>query len=268
MAIGKFIDVEVKSSIDKYFNKEIGKEENDQEKKIQDNVPLSTKINKTLRNENCSISNKQSSSKCPSLSLNQQKLSLNCNLSNKQKSENSTDDINGVETKQNSKYEIQTNKQNKQDIDSFFNKKLEIISPSKIIQNDNLEIVSPSKQQNCYSSVSKQIFQPHTTADSNANDLCSNAEEVPSVLLCEKCNKMIDINMYEEHMDHHVAVELSKSLNSSDLTTSKHFKMHKKTKTLVNIGGKKRKNNSTESGPSPKKPYRRISTYFKPIMNP
>lgn len=259
MAIGKFIDVEVKSSIDKYFNKEICKEEKDQE-----NVSFSTKINKTLGNENCSISNKQSSSKCPSLPLNQPKLALNCNLSNKQKLENNTCDKNGVKTKQNLKNEIQTKKQNKQDIDSFFNKKLEIISPSKNIQNDNLEIISPSKQQNCYNSVSKQIFQPH----SNANELCSNDEEVPSVLLCEKCNKMIDINVYEEHMDHHVAVELSKSLNSSDLTTSTNNKMHKDTKTLVNNGGKKRKNNSKESGSNPKKPYRRISTYFKPIMDP
>ncbi|VVC33008.1 UmuC domain,DNA polymerase eta/kappa/iota/IV,DNA polymerase, Y-family, little finger domain [Cinara cedri] len=265
VAIGKFIDVEVKSSIDKYFNKEIAKEENNSN--LQENVSVDSKINETPRNENCSISNEQLNSKYALFSSNHPKW-VNCDLSNKQKPNSSTCNTNYVKNIKISKNEINAKKKSIQDTDSFFNRKLEIISPSKIVQNNNLEIQSPSKHQTDYNSVSKKCFEPHTTiniTDDNINDLCSKDNDIPTMLLCEKCNKTIDINLYEEHIDHHVAIELSKSLNSSDLTKPANVKIPKELITQVNSGGKKRKNDSKTSGSNPKKQYRRISTYFKPI---
>lgn len=157
-------------------------------------------------------------------------------------------------------------------VSSFFSKKLEPIYPLKNFQNNiiektiqpslsffskKLEIVSPSKNQTIINSAS--IVELPVVNES--------FEEPPIALLCERCEKMIDIDEYDEHVDLHVAMDLSKNLN--DIVQPAHKESSKsclsKKKTVEN--GQKRKYNKKNSTKSSKKPCTSISSYFKPILN-
>jgi len=81
---------------------------------------------------------------------------------------------------------------------------------------------------------------------------------------------MIDIDTYDEHVDHHVAIELNESLNTINPVQPLNnrtlkSKPPKKKKTEC---GLKRKQNSKASSSNHKKPCTSISSYFKPLLNP
>lgn len=215
-----------------------------------------------------------------------------------------------VTTQQSStKKEKKNMKQNK--MNSFFSKKLEIItSPIKTEVNDKLstEVLSPSENSEEYSSKKldnttptknvenenvEKISMPLTSFFSRKLEIVSpskqtdpdplplsitssigseeSVEEAPIMLLCERCNKTIDIDQYDEHIDHHVAMELSKSLNTTDITQPLGSTIHKtgsSVKKKKNEFSKKRKNNNNASSSSPKKQCTSISSYFKPVLNP
>lgn len=286
ISIGKFVEINVKSSIDNYFNKEYVKEKKDvtiQLSKLEDETSCS-KTNDTIRdtpyNEN------KLNSKNSSLLSNQ----LLPSLSNTKKNKTSFSDAKNIKTmfdqmknttnsivinqNVNSKKEEEIKKQNKLNMNSFFSKKLEIISPSKNIQNDiveriiqpsdslvtrKLEIVSPSKHQTNNDSVST-IELPIIE---------NNIESTPTMLLCEQCNKMIDIEQYDEHIDHHIAMELSKSINATDIIRPINNKINKSGLTKKKDKcGQKRKHISKTSEFVSKKPCMSISSYFKPVLNP
>lgn len=144
-------------------------------------------------------------------------------------------------------------------------KNLEVISPSKIIQNDTVETTitqSPDsffmKKLKIVSPLKHQTNQLPITEDS--------VEGTPTTLLCEKCNKLIDINQYDEHIDFHVAVELSKSINATQIVQPTN-NIKSKSETSKNKCNKKRKF-SKSSDSNSKKPCTSILTYFKPILNP
>lgn len=199
-------------------------------------------------------------------------------------------------------------KQNKLNMNSFFSKKLEIISPIKKQINDKLvvqsssvnsansfskqlEIISPSK--NRENNVVERIAQPSDSfftrkleivspsKHQTNNDLASvsiiespniknSVEDTPTMLLCEQCNKMIDIEQYDEHIDYHVAMELSKSINTIDIVppTNNKTDMCGPSKKKANGCGQKRKHNSKDLGSVSKKSCKSISSYFKPVLNP
>ncbi|CAH1732942.1 unnamed protein product [Aphis gossypii] len=135
-----------------------------------------------------------------------------------------------------------------QSTDSFFSKKLEMVSPSKYQKSDELESVP--------------IVQFSSTEDT--------INCAPTTLLCERCDKMIEIDEYDEHIDHHVALELSESLNVINPRQTLNNKIinNELTKKKKNESGKKRKHNSKASSSNSKKPCTSISTYFKPLLNP
>lgn len=134
--------------------------------------------------------------------------------------------------------------------DSFFTRKLEIVSPSKHQETDDARIESVP------------VVQSFIVEDTIA---CA-----PITLLCERCDKMIDIDTYDEHIDHHVALELSESLNVINPVQPLNNRIlkSKPTKKKKNEGGLKRKQNSKASSSNPKKPCTSISSYFKPLLNP
>jgi len=81
---------------------------------------------------------------------------------------------------------------------------------------------------------------------------------------------MIEIDEYDEHIDHHVALELSESLNVTNPRQTLNNKIinNELTKKKKNESGKKRKHNSKASSSNSKKPCTSISAYFKPLLNP
>lgn len=154
---------------------------------------------------------------------------------------------------------------------SFISEKQEV-SPSKVIQNNKveknneaaasffskkLEIVSPSKVNTSSNSVSI------------VETLDNQTDEIPTELLCERCEKMIDINQYDEHIDLHVAMELSKSLNETNIIQPGNSEMFNKSKPLKkkNESGQKRKYKSKTKATNAKKPCKSISSYFEPLLN-
>lgn len=213
---------------------------------------------------------------------------------------------NSSSTSQNMNFKKEIKKQYKLDMNSFFTKKLEIISPvknqvnvklktvdqsssgssnllestlSNNILNDNqektsqpadsffsrkLEIVSPTKHQKTDDSRIESI----PTVESSITE--DTTECMPKTLLCERCDKMIDIDTYDEHIDHHVAMELNNSLNiiSSVQPFNNRILQSKPTLKKKNERGLKRKQNSKASSSNPKKPCTNISSYFKPLLNP
>ncbi|CAI6354795.1 unnamed protein product [Macrosiphum euphorbiae] len=328
VAIGRFVEMNAKSSIDNYFNKGAAKEV----KNI--NSPLTKPENSTTSSDINSESNS-------SMLLNEQqfksKISLplsnqpppSLNHSNNKKNKTCINDVKNLKTMfdqmknsdsffTNSSSTLQSVdpkkeiKQYKLDKNSFFTKKLEIISPvknqvkekmttveqssstssvgfllessdvispSKNILNDNhnittqpadsffsrkLENVSPSKNQITNDSRIElvPIVQSIITKDT--------IEFTPITLLCERCDNMIDIDTYDEHIDHHVAIELSESLNIINPVQPLNNKIlkSKPTKKKKNECGLKRKQNSKASSSNPKKPCTSISSYFKPLLNP
>lgn len=152
---------------------------------------------------------------------------------------------------------------------SFFSKKLEIISPSKNIQNDVVERIQPLD-----SFFTKKLSKHQTNNDPASiiepPIIENNVGDTPTMLLCERCNKMIDIEQYDEHIDHHIAIELSKSINATDIVRPINNKINKSgpAKKKDNECGQKRKHNSKASGSISKKPCMSISSYFKPVLNP
>ncbi|XP_025200444.1 DNA polymerase eta-like [Melanaphis sacchari] len=328
IAIGKFLEINAKSSIDNYFNKGAVKEEKD------NNIPLprpekSTTSSKIIIESDSStpINQQQFNTKANTLLSNHHPSSLN--YSKDKKKETCTNDVKNLKTmfaqmKDSSSSSIQSSstlqnksskkeirQQYKHDINSFFTKKLEIISPvknqvngkittvvdkcssassvgflsessdviypTKKILKDNhdrpdqstesffskkLEIVSPTKHQKINDSKSVPIVQSSITKDTI--DCASFA------LLCERCNKMIEIDAYDEHIDHHVALELSESLNTINPLQPLNNKIIKNelSKKKKNESGKKRKHNSKASSSNSKKPCTSISSYFKPLLNP
>lgn len=307
VSIGKFIEINVKSSIDNYFTKGVSKEENECESSKLESGPSGssgfTSINKQLNsNSNELLSN------VPSTSTK--------TYSNTKKNEPCTSDIkniktmfaemknssnlirNCIETDNNLSVtkEKQTIKQNK--LSSFFGKKLESISPVKSVINDQtsvkipsptesffskkLEIVSPSKyvQNDKDNKIPDRFFSKKLEIASLSKNPDSvkdqslitenSSEDVPTMLLCERCNEMVDINLYDEHFDHHVAIELNKSLNATNIIQpmvsdilSKSISVKK-----TNERGHKRKKKLQDNSSSTKKSNTNISSYFKPVLNP
>lgn len=325
VAIGKFVEVNVKSSIDNYFNKGTVLKEEDSvcnqsnipesiatcsttsdtaesdgglscDKKLQTNPKISTLISNQISSSN-HINNKKTdnctnniksiktmfaemkssnesydSSTVQVQNVNiKKKTTINSFFSNKLKI------ISPVKNQVDDKITTTTDSSSRASPVSFFSKKLEIISPSKNVLNDNvqsktraqdsffsrkLEIISPSKTETTNDLTPVTIIQPPLIEETDEN--------VPSKLLCERCEKMIDIDLYDEHYDHHVAVELSKSWNSDGIAkplvkSGLHNESPKKKK---NECTRKRKNNSNTSSSNSKKQCSSISSYFKPVLNP
>lgn len=329
VAIGKFVEFNVKSSIDNYFNKgTVSKEEesvcNQSIHKPESRASCST-ISDTVESDSSKSCDKklQSNPKSSAVILNQlPSLSNNINckktdncLNNNVKSiktmfaemkstnksyDDSTATIQNVDIKNESKkssinsffsnkLKIMSPVKNQvndkvSDLSSraspvsFFSKKLEIISPSKNILNDNvlpatraqdgffsrkLEIVSPSKPETSNDSPLLAVIQPPIMEETDG--------DVPSKLLCERCEKMIDIDLYDEHYDHHIAVELSKSWNSDGIVkplVKSELHQNGLSKKKKNESGQKRKHNSNTSNSDSKKQCSSISSYFKPVLNP
>jgi len=328
VAIGRFIEINAKSSIDNYFKgaaKEV-KDINIQLTKPENSVTCSNSNNES--NSSLLFSEQQLNSKTSAPLSNQPLPSLNHTNNKKNKTyvsdeknlkttfaqlKNSNSSFtNSSTTLQNVNSKKEIKKQYKLDMNSFFTKKLEIISPiknqvnlklstvdqsssassvevllessdvispSKNILNDNhvrtsqppnsffsrkLEIVSPTKQQKNDDSriESVPIVQSFITEGTS--------ESAPKTLLCERCNKMIDIDTYDEHIDHHVAMELNKSLNFINHVQPLNNRTLKNKPTIKkkNERGLKRKQNSKASSTNPKKPCTSISSYFKPLSNP
>lgn len=314
VAIGKFKEVKVKSSIDNYFNKGISKEEHDINSQPV-NSPSCSYSNSHIIPCNqqllLDLKNIATPANQPSKPLNHSNLKKN-NISNSDVKNiknmfslmqdvcHSTITANGLDTK-----EVKENiKQNKNNLNSFFSKKLEIISPVKNQDNDKppssvpfssvsffskkLEKISPSKSsqnEHITSSLNnfslKKLEMPSCSKDQTKSDV----ESIPTVqfsiadegndedltmLLCERCNTKIDINQYDEHIDFHVATELSNSLNASEILRPINDEKHTNgpIKKINNKSGKKRKQNSSASISNPKKSCSSISSYFKPILDP
>lgn len=328
ISISKFVKIKVKSSINNYFSKGIAQDSNnfDIQSSIPENETTYSEINNASGSDSFTplepiyTNNKESSSKsCTHISSQQ------LDNSNAKNNDTSAGDMRNIKTMfaqmrnasnsctsylssaENVDRKIEKVKKNKNQLNmnsffskkleiisptkkqlndplsaivqtastsstSFFSKKLEVISPSKNVQNDDkvelsnqspdgffsrkLETVSPSKCQiTNHDSVS--IIQSPVTEVS--------ADSAPTMLLCERCNNTIHIDEYEEHTDHHVAMELSKSLNETDIIQPLSNEKHKPIKTYEN--GKKRKINSKNFSKQ-KKPCSDISSFFKPVLNP
>lgn len=324
ISIGKFVKITVKSSIHNYFSKGVVKDEKDLN--IQSGIPkngtINSEINDTSQNDTYT-DDQESSTKNSTLNSTEQQLPSLENSNNEQ-NDTSTGNMKNIKTMfaqmrntsssstnniafaENVDKEIEKGKKNNNQLNmnSFFSKKLEIISPTKRHLNDQvtgedlpastssisffskkLEVISPSKniQNNSKVALSNQssngffskkleIVSPskyqNTKHDSQLINQSPIVEEstdsAPTMLLCERCNNMIHIDEYEEHIDHHVAIELSKSLNEPDVIGSISNK-HKKS--VTSESGKKRKNNS-KSFSKQKKPCSDISLFFKPVLNP
>jgi len=329
VAIGRFVEINAKSSIDNYFNKGTAKEGKDINSQLTIPEDSTTCSNINGDSGSSTLFNVQQFNSKASAPLSNQSLqSLNHSDDKKNKtcisdaknlktmfaqiknSDNSLTNSSSTLQNVNSKKEIK--KQYKHDINSFFTKKLEIISPvknqvnvklttpdqsssassvgfliessdvispSKCILNDNhnritqpgdsffsrkLEIVSPSK----YKKTDDSRIEPVPIIQSSITE--DTIECTPITLLCERCDKMIDIDTYDEHIDHHVAMELSESLNiiNPEQPLNNRILKSKLTKKKKNDSGLKRKQNSKASSSNPKKPCTSISSYFKPLLNP
>lgn len=152
---------------------------------------------------------------------------------------------------------------------SFFSKKLEIISPSKNIQNDPVERITQPSDSFFTKKLSKHQTNNDPVSIIESPVIENNVGDTPTMLLCERCNKMIDIEQYDEHIDHHIAIELSKSINATEIVRPiNKINKSKLTKKKDNECGQKRKHNSKASGSISKKPCTSISSYFKPVLNP
>eukprot|EP00102_Acyrthosiphon_pisum_P018963 XP_016656173.1 PREDICTED: DNA polymerase eta-like isoform X2 [Acyrthosiphon pisum] len=330
VAIGRFVEMNVKSSIDNYFNKGAAKEVKNINIQLTRPENSTTCSNINSESDSSTLFNEQQFKSKISIPLSNQPAS-SLNHFNDKKNKTCINDVKNLKTifvqMKNSdsfftnssstfqnvdpKKEI---KQYKLDKNSFFTKKLEIISPvknqvnekmatvdlpqssstssvgfllkssdvispSKNILNDNhnittqpadsffsrkLEIVSPSKNQK--TNVSRIELVPIVQSTIIEDTI----ECAPITLLCERCDNMIDIDTYDEHIDHHVAIELNESLNivnpvqplNNRILNSKPVKKKK------NECGVKRKKNSKASSSNPKKPCTSISSYFKPLLNP
>ncbi|XP_015373333.1 PREDICTED: DNA polymerase eta-like isoform X2 [Diuraphis noxia] len=325
VAIGRFVEINAKSSIDNYFNKGSAKEVKDINIQLTRPENSTTYSNSNSESDNPTPFEQQLNSKTSAPLSNQSPLPLN--HSDNKKNKTCVSDIQNLKTmfakikssdtsfnnssstlqNVNSKKEIK--KQYKLDMNSFFTKKLEIISPvknqvnvklktvnqsstensvllessgkispSKNVLNDNLErtsqptdsffsrkleIVSPTKH---HKPDNTKIESLPTVQSSITEDTI---ECVPKTLLCERCDKMIDIDIYDEHIDHHVAMELNNSLNINPVQPLNN-KIHESKPTVKkkNERGLKRKHNSKASNSNPKKPCASISSYFKPLLNP
>lgn len=329
VAIGKFIEVNGKSSIDNYFNKEtVSKEEGVCN---QSNIPESrascSTISDTVESDNSISCDKKLQSNPKSSALISNQLPSSSINSSSKKTDNSSNNVKSIKTmfaemkssskscddsivtaqnvdikNENKKTSINSFFSNKlksmspikiqvddkvstaTDLSyraspvSFFSKKLEIISPSKNILNNNvqpatrvrdsffsrkLEIVSPSKPETNSVSPPLVVIQPSIMEETDG--------DVPSKLLCERCEKMIDIDLYDEHYDHHVAIELSKSWNSDSIVKPLvKSELHRSgpSKKKNNDTGQKRKHNANTSSSNSKKQCSSISSYFKPVLNP
>lgn len=330
ISIGKFVKITIKSSINNYFSKGVAKDKKDLniQSGILENEITDSEINNASGSDSCTLlepihtNDQEFSSKNSTLISTEQLSSLHS--SNTKKNDSSKGDIKSIKTMfaqirnasncsknynsptENIVTKIENRKKNNNqfNMNSFFSKKLEIISPtknqlneqvsgkvlpastsslkfseklevispSKNISNDDevkqsnqspdgffskkLEIVSPSKYQNTN-------HDSESTIQSHINEL--DDDSVPTMLLCERCNNMIHINEYDEHIDHHVAIELSESLNETDVIQSTSKEKHKPIKN--NETSKKRKNKS-KSFLQQKKPCSDISLFFKPVLNP
>jgi len=323
VAIGKFVEINAKSSIDNYFNKGAAKEVKDINNQLTRQENSTTYSNSNSKSDNSTLVEQQFNSKTSVPLSNQSPPSLNYSDNKKNKtcvsdvqniktmfakiksSDSSFNNLSSTLLNVNSKKEIK--KQYKLDMNSFFTKKLEIISPvknqvnvklktvdksssassvllessdkissSNNVLNDNhertsqpadsffsrkLEIVSPTKHHNTDGS---RIESVPTVQSSITEDTI---ECAPKTLLCERCDKMIDIDIYDEHIDHHVAIELNNSLNITNPVQPRLLKS-KPTLKKKNERGLKRKLSSKASSSNPKKPCTSISSYFKPLLNP
>lgn len=347
VAIGKFVEINVKSSIDSYFNKgtTLTKEGVNNQSSRPENIISCSTINDTAGSDcitSCS-KNLQSDlknsallpNKLPSLlhHINSKKTDDGASNSKNIKTmfsemkstnesyNNSTTSVQNVVTKKENEKKITMNSffskklkiispVKNQDDDkqtmkmnlsspvspvSFSSKKLEIISPLKNESNDTievvtqqsdsffqkkLEIVSPSKRETIDDSHQASIIQLPIIEENNDSQHVSiiqlpiieeNNEDIPSKLLCERCKQMIDIDQYDEHFDHHVALELSTSLNSVNMIKSpikNKIHLNGSSKKKKNESGNKRKHKSNNSSSNSKKQCTVISSYFKPVLDP
>ncbi|XP_050419950.1 DNA polymerase eta-like [Adelges cooleyi] len=122
-----------------------------------------------------------------------------------------------------------------------FLKKLDYVSPSKQVIRDDLSIEENSVVETAI-------------------------EDNPFKLSCDRCNKLIDIEEYDEHLDHHIALELSKQLNSVENVNkiAKIDGLHKSPNKTVN-NNRKRKLGIPKSPKTKKSCTKNISSYFKPV---
>ncbi|XP_025419360.1 DNA polymerase eta-like isoform X2 [Sipha flava] len=330
ISINKFIKITVKSSINNYFSKGVANNKINLcvQSGILENEKINSEINNTSESDSCTLlelihtnDQKSSTKKCTLISTEQLSSLDNSNTKKNDTSKgemkniktmfaqmrnSSNCSINYIAPTENVDNKIENMKKNNNQLNmnSFFSKKLKIISPTKNQLNDQvsakvlsastsslnlskkLEVISPSKNipnndkvkpsnqsPDGFFSKKLEFVSPskyqntnhdlELTIESPIIECCD--DSVPTMLFCERCNNMIHINEYEEHIDHHVAMELSKSLNKTDIIQSTSKDKHKTIKN--NDGSKKRKNNS-KSFPQQKKPCSDISLFFKPVLNP
>lgn len=282
VSIGKFVETNVKSSIDNYFIRGITKEEkhnNIQSSNVENeascsknNIQSSSYIN-TKKNETVDV-------KSIKTMFAEMKNTSNCSVSSIGKNQN---------------LGSKNEKQNKLNLNSFFSRKLEVISPVKNQVNDklttvvspssaisinsfpkDLELISPSKSIQNYTiesvtqlpnSFFMKKLETISPSKHQANLLSiteDDVEDIPTTLLCEQCNKQIAIDNYDEHIDFHVATELSKNINETQIVKPRSNEKVKNETTKKNI--KKRKLLKSSDSNS-KKQCTSISSYFKPVLN-
>lgn len=302
VAIGKFVEVKASSLIDNYFNKGISKEINYNQQ--QSNEPSESSTSFTEQQEGSKKSSPISKQLSSNLSVFYSSAEKNETYTNSLKNTKTMSTqiknfsnlvTNFIETETN----VNSNPITENKCKSFFCSKLKIISPIKTLENEKsntdvpshsksffskkLEIISPSKkvdQQNhemvSFFAKKLEMISPSKNQTNSATILTVQSpvtknrfEDAPMTLLCEHCNQMIDIDQYDEHVDFHIAVNLSKSLNTADIQPTNNDELHKNksTKKKKNERGQKRKCDSKESKLNPKKSCTSISLYFKPVLN-
>lgn len=260
------------------------------------NTPTIT-LSKNLLNENdtshqpsCSknidfFRNSASKNTIESNNITQNKLSLNFS---KQK----------LNVKPSEDYAVETNPVKKLNVSSFFLKKLQSVSPIKEFNkdcpvpkftgvNDKDDKMSSNKthsenksktphnslegkNSSCIGFFCKKIDTSLQTEQEVKKSVIqiensvieeSNPGDDPFKLLCDKCLKKIDINEYDEHIDHHVAVELSKQLNSIESG-------NKTSLSVSNLHNSRKRKQGRPKSSSVKKPCNNsIPSYFKPSLN-
>ncbi|XP_050540590.1 DNA polymerase eta-like [Daktulosphaira vitifoliae] len=323
LAVGKFKELkDEKYLINNYFNKATVTDTNNsnQTKSAEVNISILETSNNCIKQANThtvkplrSILNEHYVTHQPSCSKN---YFPTCNSSvsnNTIKQSNITQNKLSIEfPKQKLKKEqledhkIETDQVNKLDVSSFFLKKLQSVSPTKVSNNDCLEhkfvdvnnkdnkltlinttyseneiIVSNKSLDDKQSSdigffckkidialqtkeeVKKSLFQIESSSIIEE----SNFGEDPLKLICDKCLRKLDIDEYDEHIDHHVAVELSKQLNS--IKTVKIIENVSKTSSSVsNLHNSRKRKLGRPKSLSIKKPCKNsIPSYFKPSLN-
>lgn len=309
VAIGKFVEVKATLSIDNYFSKGVSKEENillnkPEIKASSSKTDVSAAIC-TVHVEQKSTNFKKNTTVAHHSSVKKNEVSTNSIKNIKTMFAQMKNSINLVPNCIETENNLSTITENtmKNNVDSFFSNKLKIISPVKNVANSSseipstsesffskkLKIISPSK--NIQTDIDKKVtplpdnffskklqMLSEDQANSNLSSLStiqspvneSNFENGPVKLLCERCNQMIDIEEYDEHIDYHFAFELDKSLNTIDTirSTTVDKTCTTKSKKKKNEYGQKRKYNSKESSSNHKKPCKSISSYFKPVIDP